>query len=136
MSYRLLCVLTAMICLILALCLLLVPGLIHWLFGIEAVSESLLMARRAGFLFIGLSGLYWSVRELPASSMRNGVAKGSILMLMGLALLGLWELSFGIAGPGILLAIGTEVVLAACFGLTFMRDRRTVTAQSQRFETP
>jgi hypothetical protein len=125
-----------MICLTLAACLLVVPGLIHWLFGIEAVSESLLMARRAGFLFVGLSGLYWSVRELSASSMRNGVAKGSILMLMGLALLGLWELGFGIAGPGILLAISTEVVLAVLFGSTLMRDRETVTTDSQRFETP
>lgn len=128
MSYRLLCILIAAICTILALCLLVVPSLIHWLFGIEAVPESILMARRAGFLFIGLSGLYWAVRDLSASSMRNGVAKGSIVMLTGLALLGLWELSYGIAGLGILLAISTELSLAALFGLTLMSDRGTAAA--------
>lgn len=135
MSYRLLCSLTAAICFVLALCLSLVPGLIHWLFGIETIPESVLMARRAGFLFIGLAGLYWSVRELGAGSMRNGVAKGSIAMLMGLAVLGLWELTFGIAGPGILLAIGTEVMLAVFFGLVLLADRKVEPSAQRQFET-
>lgn len=135
MSYRLLCSLTAAICFALAFCLLLVPGLIHWLFGIEAVQESVLMARRAGFLFIGLAGLYWSVREVLAGAMRNGVAKGSIAMLMGLAVLGLWELTFGIAGPGILLAIATEVMLAVFFGLVLLADRKVEPSAQRQFET-
>ncbi len=66
-------------------------------------------------LLLGFAILSWSARTAPPSPYRTGFCFAAIVVTGGLAVLGLYELARGFAGPLILIAIVIEIVLAALF---------------------
>jgi len=97
------------------LCLLLLPGIIHWLFGIASEPSTDLMSRRAGMLFLGLAIIVFQARDAPQSPLRRAITLGITVMMAALALLGMAEYYRGQAGLGIWIAICVEVIFAALY---------------------
>jgi len=122
MSFRLISTLAATVCLALAITLLLAPGIIYWLFQLEGHDSADFIARRAAMMFAGLSVLAFQSRMVLDRLAQRAVSAAMVVMMAGLALLGAYEFLVGRAGPGIWLAIGTELFFALSF-LNILRQR-------------
>ncbi|MGC1494613.1 MAG: hypothetical protein WA790_02305 [Sulfitobacter sp.] len=114
-SYHDLSITASIIAAALFLCLLLVPGLIHWLFAIPSDPATDFMSRRAGVLFLGLSIITFQARHAPQNPLRRGISLGIATLMGGLALLGTFEFFRGQTGIGIWLAIVTEAAFFALY---------------------
>ena len=116
---------TAFIALLLFTVLLLCPSILFMLFGIENNSSASFISRRASMLFLGLAVLLWSSRHAENSETRQTICLSMVISMFALALLGLFELVFGQAELGILLAVSTEVLIATLY-LKIWLDNRHV----------
>ena len=112
---------TALLCFALALTWGLRPDWLLWLWNVEYSSATGLVCRRNAALFLALGIMFYRVRHAPASDTRRAITTGFICGCFVLAALGLSEWINGNAGPGILLAVVTEVVL----GLAFIQAHRS-----------
>lgn len=121
MPFRSLALAATTLCAALALGLMVAPGVFAGTFGLDPVPEAAVMARRAAILFVGLGGLLYATRDLPPGAARRGIALSMLLMMAGLAVLGLVELALGHVGPGIFVAILPET----SFALAYARVLRT-----------
>ena len=115
LEQRPLCLLAASVCSALFAVLLLVPGVIFWLFGMDHDVGGVIIARRAAMLFAGLGFLAWRVRDMPHSGATNAVFQSFSVAMGGLAVLGLVEFASGNVGPGIALTIIAEIFFAVSF---------------------
>ncbi len=106
---------TAILFLALATGLLTAPGVFATTFGLEPLSGTAVMARRAGILMIGLAGLAYAVRDLPSGATRKTVIQTFAVVFIAFIILGLFDLIRGTAGAGIFVAILPETVFAALF---------------------
>lgn len=97
----------------LAVTLMLVPGLIYWVFGMEGGAAANIMSRRAACLFVGLAVICWLAAKW--SQVDRVVSAGVAASMGALAVLGLVEYLRGAVGVGIWLAIVVEVMLVALF---------------------
>lgn len=95
--------------------LLLVPGLIHWLFHLDSPSGTDVMSRRAAMLFLGLSVLVFRTRNAPPSPLRASVSLALGITMAGMLGLGIFDLTRGAVGWGILPALGVEAFFAAAY---------------------
>ncbi|WP_160108548.1 hypothetical protein [Pseudomonas izuensis] len=121
LSFRLLSMFTAALCLFLALVWGLVPD---WMLATWDIEYSLavgLIARRTAVLFAVLGVVFFLVRNEAPSATRSALSNSFMIGCWGLAILGFGEWLNGHAGPGILLAVGVELAL----GLAFFQTRRT-----------
>ena len=109
MSFRLTSTLAAGVCFALAIVLLFFPAVIYWLFQVEAHDTGDFIARRAAMMFAGLSVLTFQARMLLDRQAERAVSIGLAVIMFALAALGACEFLLGGAGPGIWLAIGTEL---------------------------
>lgn len=116
MDFRAMSVVAAGLCVALVVTLLVMPGLVFWLFGVGDDPVGGFMARRAAMLFLGLGIILWSCRLVPPGPAQSGICLGLCLSMGGLAVLGTAEWLRGAAGPGIMLAVLVETGLAVGFG--------------------
>jgi len=114
-SYLLSCKLAALLAGVLFISYFVFPTQQIAMFGIPASETGEFVARRTGMLLLGFAVLSWSARTAPPSPYRTGFCFAAIVVTGGLAVLGLYELARGFAGPLILIAIAIEIVLAAMF---------------------
>lgn len=91
--------------------MLLLPVAFFWLFGLDQDVAATVMLRRCGVLFAGLAVILWGARRARGASQVT-FARGMFLMMGLMALLGLAELAFGRVGPGVLVAVITETLVA------------------------
>lgn len=110
-------VVTAVISSILFVILLFYPEVVFWLFSVAESESGEFIARRAAMLFLGIAVLSWFVRSAADSEARQAICLGIGVSMLSLAVVGLFELTRGFAGIGILLAIAVELVL----GLSYFR---------------
>lgn len=111
-SYRVIATVCAVLFAALAVTLVATPALIFWLFSLGASDSADFLSRRAAMLFIALSlALFWT-KDHPVSETRTALAMAIALSMVCLAGLGVFEWAQGNAGPGISLAIVTEVLVA------------------------
>jgi len=115
LEFKNISIITAAITLILCVILMLAPEVIFLIFDIEESSSAFFIGRRAAMLFLGLSVLLWAGRNAPHSESRQAVCLGLAVSMSGLAVLGIAEYARGYAGLGILLAVITEIALAALY---------------------
>lgn len=115
LSYSFISKLASALCFILFLSLLLVPGLIYWIFGLIGNEVSDLMARRAAMSFLGVAVVTYLSRETPPSQLRANLCLGLAIMMAGLAAVGVFEFIRGAVGIGIWLAIVTEIGFALAY---------------------
>ncbi|MCB2110899.1 MAG: hypothetical protein H6895_04495 [Defluviimonas sp.] len=124
MTFARLASLTALLCAALCIGLLAAPDAFARLFGLEPSLTGEVMARRAGILFAPLFLILRTVRGMPDEPLRRDFARAVLLMMAGLALLGVIEWQAGRVGPGIFIAVAIEAGLAALFaGFAFGRSR-------------
>jgi hypothetical protein len=114
-NYTDLSLLAALVTASLSICLLLIPGIIHWLFSITSEPAVDVMSRRAGVLFLGFAIITFQARHAEQSPLRRGISLGITVMMATLAALGVAEYLRGQVGFGVWLAIGAEVVFAALY---------------------
>jgi hypothetical protein len=91
------------------------------------ISDSvLLMGRRIGALYLGLSLIYFLARSAPVSVARTALSAGTALALSILVLLGIYELTAGRVGAGILSSVAIEALLAFAYIRILFEDRKQV----------
>jgi hypothetical protein len=89
------------------------------------ISDSvLLIGRRIGALYIGLSIIFFLARSAPVSPARSALCAGTAVALSILVLLGVYELFAGRLGSGILASMIIEALLATAFVRIFILDRK------------
>ena len=115
MTFRAASTLSALVFAGLSLGLLAAPGLFAALFGLDPSVGAEVMARRAGVIFAGLTVIFAALRPLADAALIRGVALGGLVMMVGMIGLGLIEWGLGRVGPGILVAVLAEVVLALLY---------------------
>lgn len=120
LSFRTLSILTAALCLLLALAWGVMPDWLLATWDIEYSLAAGLIARRIAVLFAALAVMFYLVRNQSPSATRQALTNGFVVGCWGLATLGFGEWLNGHAGPGILLAVGVELAL----GLAFFQTRR------------
>ena len=119
LSFRSLSIFSTTLAAALFLTLLLMPGLVFWLFHIPAES-AVFLSRRAAVLFLGFAILMWLVRNAENSSTRRAISLGWGTTMTALAILGTFEFIRGFVGPGIFMAAAVELFL----GLSNLRLAR------------
>ncbi len=123
MSFRTVAVITAIITFVLGLGYLLAGGLVVGRWHIDATAGVLLLGRRMGAVYLGLSAIFFLARAVPASPARTALAAGATVVLVLLPLLSVLEVAAGHAGPGILVSAAIELFLAIGFISVLLRDR-------------
>jgi len=91
---------------------------------IPITDSVLLVGRRIGALYLGLSVIFFLARSAPASVARIALCAGTAIALSVLALLGIYELSVGHVGKGILASIAIESLLAIAYVRILLIDRK------------
>jgi len=120
LSFRMLSMFTAALCLVLALVWGVMPDRMLAIWGIEFSSSAGFVARRSAVLFAALGLIFYWIRNEPPSVTRSALCSGFMVGCFGLAALGFSEWLNGHTGPGILLAVLVELAL----GLGFHQTRR------------
>jgi len=122
-KFNILSIVTSIIAGLLFICLLLFPEFIFMLFEINGNESAYFISRRAAMLFLGYAIISYLARNAQPSMTRQALAFGLGVTMFSLAILGLIELLRGAAGIGILLAIGTELLIAGCYFLVWNSNR-------------
>jgi hypothetical protein len=124
MTFKRIAVATSIIALLLGVGYLVAGSLVVGRWQIQVTGEVLLLGRRMGALYLGLSAMFFLARSSTASEARTALAIGTALALSILVLLGVYELAAGHVGPGILVSMGVEALLAASYIWIVLVDRR------------
>jgi len=88
---------------------------------ITATATDLLLGRRIGAIYLGLSLIFFLARTAPTSDLRSSLSVGALLVCSMLAGLGLYEFRVRRVGPAILVSVAVEVVLAVGFAMILLR---------------
>jgi hypothetical protein len=124
MKFRILVVVSAILSFLLGVGYLFFGGLLIGRWGIEATSGMLLLGRRMAALYLGLSVMFFLARSAPVSVPRMAICAGAAVGMSLLALLGIYERTAGHAGPGILVSVLVESLIALAFIWTLFTERR------------
>ncbi|MEJ1992362.1 MAG: hypothetical protein P8X50_11845 [Maritimibacter sp.] len=121
MTFRHLTLISFLLSALLCLGMLILPSVFFWLFGLDQDVAATVMLRRAGMLFAGISILLWGARRAKGAT-QVVFARGMVVMMGGLAVLGLIEFLVGRTGLGSFVAIAIETALAIGY-LPYIRKR-------------
>ena len=124
MHFKNIAVVTAIIAFVLGIGYLFFGSLIIGRWQIEPTNSVLLLGRRMGSLYLGLSIIFFLLRSLAMSIARTALIIGVAVTLSLLALLGLYEYSVGSVGSGILVSVVIEAILAIGYIIVFFNDRK------------
>ena len=124
MSFRTMAVITAIVALALGLGYLFVGAIVVGRWQIQSTESVLLLSRRIGAIYLGLSVMLFLARSAPVSVTRTALSAGAAVLLSLLALLGVYELTAGHAGPGILVSVVIESLLAFGYIRILLTERR------------
>ncbi len=126
MSFRVIAITTAGILLILGLGYLVAGTLVVARWQIQPTDAVLLLGRRIGALYLGLSVMFFLARSVPISIARTALSAGAVVICSLLAFLGVYEFAAGGSGAGILVSAAIEAFLAVAYALVLFMDRRAV----------
>jgi len=115
MSYRRTTTITSLIFITLFVALVLFPKVIYWLFNLQQNDVSDFLAKRAGMLFLGLAILCFYSRNTSSMEVEKLVSLSIATSMTAMAVLGVFEFLRGNAGPGIMVAVFAELVIALFF---------------------
>lgn len=107
-------------------------GLGYFFFGavivgrwqVEPTASVILLARRIGCLYLGLSVIFFLARSAPRSSVRTALSAGTVVVTLLLAGTGVYELALGHVGKGILVSAAIEFLLAAGYVSVLLTERK------------
>lgn len=124
-NYKTTSIYTALIAFTLFTILIFLPEVLFWIFGVEQINSAFFVGRRMAMLFLGLAILLWVGRNAAHSESRQAICLSVGVSMCALAGLGVFELLQGHAGPGILLAIFTEFVIAGLYFKLWLEHQNT-----------
>jgi hypothetical protein len=124
MTFRAVSTAAAVIALALGLGYLFAGHLVVGRWQVDPSEGVLLMGRRMGAVYLGLSAMFFLARSAGPSPARFALAGGAAAALFLLAALGVYEFAVGHAARGILVSALVELLLAAGFARVVMTDRR------------
>lgn len=111
-TYRVVATGSAVVCAVLALIWIAVPGFLITLWGLTDSPDADTIGRRGGALFLGIALVLFLSRAAAPSPERRAIAVGFGIACLALAAFSLSAL-LTVAGPWILLALVVEVLLGA-----------------------
>ncbi len=115
MNFRTLASITALGCFLLAAIWAFAPESLLSMWGVEFSYPVGLVGRRGAALFAGIGVMFFYARNAEHSLARSAIISGFTVGCLGLAALGVFELSTGHAKLGILAAVLGEISLAMAF---------------------
>ena len=124
MNFKNIAVVTSIIAFVLGIGYLFFGSFIIGRWQIKPTNSVLLLGRRMGSLYLGLSIIFFLLRSLAMSIARTALIIGAAVTLSLLALLGLYEYSVGSVGSGILVSVVIEAILAIGYIIVFFNDRK------------
>ena len=124
MSFKTTAVFTALVTFVLGAGYLVAGTLLVARWGIEPTESVLLLARRIGAAYLGLSVIFFLARSLAPSPARSALCSGAAVTCSLLAILGVSEFSAGHAALPILVSAALEAFLAVSFLRILLLDRR------------
>lgn len=89
--------------------------------NVIANEEGLMVGRRLGAAYLGISIIFFLGSDAGESELRTAVCIGTLVAMIILAVLGLIEYKAGRMGPGILVSVVIEILLAAGFVSVLMQ---------------
>ena len=111
MNFKNITLVTAIIAFVLGIGYLFFGSLIIGRWQIEPTNNVLLLGRRMGILYLGLSIIFFLSKSLNLSKARAALSIGAAFTLSLLAILGIYEYSLGRVGAGILASVVIESLL-------------------------
>ena len=127
MTFRAVATITSVLLFILGAGYLFAGGTVVGRWDLPATDGVLLVARRIGAIYLGLSVLFFMAKNVPASAARTAMTAGAMVVLSLLAILGVYEFVMGRVGEGIFVSAGIELLLAIGFTFVLISDRREST---------
>lgn len=124
MSFRATATAAAIIAAVLGLGYLFAGHLVVGRWQVQPSEGVLLLGRRMGAVYLGLSLMLFAARSAEPSSARSALCAGAAFALALLALLGIYEFAAGHAARGILVSTAVELLLAAGFARVLLVERR------------
>ena len=115
MKFKTVAVVTAVVGCLLGAAFIFLGKLMLSRWQIEATDELLLLCRRIGVIYLGLSVLLFFARSAPVSTARTAISAGFATALSLLACLGVYEFVGARVGPGIFVSAFLEALLATGF---------------------
>lgn len=115
MSFKNVATFSAALFAVLFLTMMVAPHLATESWGLEATDEVQFMGRRTAAAYLGFAVLSWLVRSVTNSETIRIVALGLSTSLIFVAIVGLWEMIWGIGATGLILSVVVELGLAAAF---------------------
>jgi hypothetical protein len=125
MSFKTTAIVTAFILFFLGLGYFFFGGLIVGRWQVEATASVVLLARRIGCLYLGLSVMFFLTRTAPRSVARTALSAGTVVVTSLLAGTGVYELVAGHVGYGILISAAVEFLLALAYIRVLLMERKT-----------
>jgi hypothetical protein len=89
---------------------------------VQPTATALLLCRRIGAAYLGLSLIFFFARSAPPSDFRTGLSAGAAITCALLAALGTFDYLSRRTGPGIFASVTVELLLAAGFTAVFLAD--------------
>ena len=83
--------------------------------GLVPESQALMIGRRLGAVYFGVSIIMWLGRTAPDSELRDAVMAGTIVTLVGLGTLGTQTFLKKEVGPAMLVSVAVEIILSIGF---------------------
>jgi hypothetical protein len=124
MKFKTMAVITAIVGCLLGAAFLLIGKLMLLRWGIEATGDLLLLCRRIGILYLGISLMFFLARKAPLSVTRTAMSTGIAVALSLLALMGIYEFSAGHVKPGIFVSVLLEALIASGFIWVLLTEKK------------
>jgi len=125
MSFKSIAIITAIITLLLGVGYLFFGSLVIGRWQLQPTESVLLLGRRLGAFYLGLSVILFLARSAPVSVIRTALSAGAAVILLLLVVLGIYEFLAGHAGSGILASVVIESLLAIGYIIVLLNDRKS-----------
>ena len=122
--FKVLCTLTAVLFAYLCFTLLFNSETFLIDLGLQPSESTKILARRASMFMLGISVLMFGSINLPHSRARQTICLATGISMLGLSILGTYELVRGTVSSSILTAIIIETILWISFGVIFLKNRK------------
>jgi len=133
MNFKTIATITAVVAFALGVAYMFAGALLLGRWQIEPTESVLLLGRRMGCLYLGLSVIFLLARSTPESVARTALSTGAAATLSLLALLGVYELIAVHAGAGILGSVAIEAILAFGYIRILFAERRATVEKERTY---
>ena len=130
MNFKNIAFVTAIIAFVLGIGYLFFGSFVIGRWQIEPTNSVLLLGRRMGILYLGLSVIFFLSKSISSSKTRIALSIGATVTLSLLALLGIYEYSLGRVGAGILASVVIESLLSIGFIIILLKERKAMAMES------